>query len=438
MRPSPVCRCITLADLYRFQVVSDPQVSPAGDRIAFVLSRTITDEDHEMSSIWLYDRMLDEVRPLTSGPQDTSPRWAPDGARLAFLSDRPGSGAGAERAGEGRPQVFVIHINGGEALQVTADLQQIGDLQWSPAGERLVVVAAALEPEPSTVFLRKALGSAGASADSSGSGMADDVSRRQKSTGLRVYNRVKYRFDGVGYYDDRRRHLFLIDLPVPPEPKSIDQPADGHIRQLTSGLYDVQAFDWHPDGRQIAFLANRRADADFSSSVDGWQVDAAGGGETLKLFDFPGRLSSLSWSPDGRRLALIGSGSDHSAVENDLWLFDVTAGAIADVTMSFDRPVGGGLASDVRKAAATVKPAWHDGGEIVYFPVLDRGNVSAYAAHLRGLAECELQDLLPGRTGAVSDVQFGGGSLWFLADDPTHPVELWELPVSETPGQSRA
>src|SRR5579885_2871002 len=117
-------RAITAEDVYRWKWVSDPQISPGGSKIAYVV-KTIDQEAGEYRhAIWVVptDGQIGDARRFTYGPKnDHSPRWSPDGQWLAFISDREGEGgkdAKEDKArGKGKPQVWKIPADGGEAQQ---------------------------------------------------------------------------------------------------------------------------------------------------------------------------------------------------------------------------------------------------------------------------------------------------------------------------------
>ena len=82
-------RSTTVSDIYRIRYVSDPQISPDGRDIAFAIKRAIEEKNTYYSHIWSVSTGGGTTRQLTTGShQDHSPRWSPDGARLAFVSDR--------------------------------------------------------------------------------------------------------------------------------------------------------------------------------------------------------------------------------------------------------------------------------------------------------------------------------------------------------------
>jgi Tol biopolymer transport system component len=111
--PAPAAekRPITVEDLLRCQRLSDPQISPDGKRVAYVLTTVDLDNNRTASSIWLVPvEGPKQPRPLTNAPgkKDNHPRWSPDGQRLLFVSNR-----------SGQSQLWVINLSGGEARQLT-------------------------------------------------------------------------------------------------------------------------------------------------------------------------------------------------------------------------------------------------------------------------------------------------------------------------------
>ena len=206
-------RRVVFEDLLRFKTVSDPQLSPDGQRLALVVTEHEAKEDRSRSRIWLVEAD-GSARPVTAGSRDSAPRWSPDQSRLAFLS---------ARGGEKDPQVHILPIGGGEAQPVTRGLKGAGAPEWSPKGDRLAVSAWRATPESNMKDLLPALHwdgeleeerLRGRPHDPPGRDPGELASEKQGESGLRLTARLKYRFDGVGYFDGRRRHVFLADPDV--------------------------------------------------------------------------------------------------------------------------------------------------------------------------------------------------------------------------------
>src|SRR5207237_6205935 len=124
-----------LDDLARFRSVSDPQVSPDGQWIAYTVSTIDAKEDKSSTHIWLvgYDGKND--RQITfSNDSEGSPRWSPDGKYLAFTSGRPG------KQGVRGSQIWLLDRSGGEAYQLTDFKGRLQGYEWSPDSKRVAVL----------------------------------------------------------------------------------------------------------------------------------------------------------------------------------------------------------------------------------------------------------------------------------------------------------
>lgn len=238
------------AHLPLLAVPSDPVVSPDGDRVAFVVSRPDLEEDRYVSEIWLRDGA--GARRFTTGGNDASPRWSPDGTRLAFL-----------RKVEDRSQLAVIPTDGGEPRILTDfPLGALGVASWSPDGSRIAVTGVVWEE---------------------GWADLDDEERRRRPR--RIQERV-YRADGLGWLDDRRRFVFLVDAET------------GEARRLTDGVDDETSPVWGPGG-EVAFLSDDR-----TGYVPGSEVWVAGTDGSLRRGAPRGMWYVLGYSPPGELHAL--------------------------------------------------------------------------------------------------------------------------------------
>ncbi|GAC1394225.1 MAG: hypothetical protein NVSMB38_25860 [Ktedonobacteraceae bacterium] len=221
-----MARSITIEDLYQMQFLSRPRIAPDGQRVAFAVT-TIDERKHAYrSSIWVAPVDGGEARRFTSGSANvSSPSWSPDGRWLAFVSEREGEVAEKEqkKLGKGKPQIWLLPLDGGEARQLTFMEHGASSPVWSPDGKHLLF-----------------------SADV---GPADEETEEGKPLPkVRVIDRLWYRLDGVGFIYERRSHLFLVDV------------NGGTPQQLTDGDWDNGDAAWSPDGTQIVFASNRAED----------------------------------------------------------------------------------------------------------------------------------------------------------------------------------
>ncbi len=366
-------RPMTPHDLTRIQYVSDPQLSPDGRRVAFVVTTLSEEKDEYLSNVWVVDCAGGEPRRVTAGPtRDTAPRWSPDGSRLAFLSDRePKKGA----------QLYVMPTAGGEPARFTDLKRGVSQPVWSPDGSRLAFLSRVggwEEPE------------------------SDEEQRKSKPS--RVIRMMKYRSNGEGFVYDRRSHVFA----VPSE--------GGEPRQVTAGDFADSGPAWSPDSRWIAFASARHADRDYDNAGDIFLV-AAEGGEPRRLTDTAGPAASPSFSPDGRAIAYVGGSQINEAGRNArLFSVGIDSGAPRCLTPSLDRSV-----------TAFDAPIWSADGESIVVGAADQGDEVAYRVTLAD--DGEAGDALPVIAGNRQISAVSGCAqvslLAFLASDPIHPAEIY-------------
>src|SRR5882672_6218074 len=313
------------ADLTRVQFVTDPQVSPDGRRVAFVVTTLSEERDEYLANIWLVDVAGRAPRRFTAGPQrDLEPRWSPDGTRLAFLS---------ERAPKDKLQLYVMPADGGEPTKLTALDNGVTSVAWSPDGRRLAFLSpVGGEREP------------------------DSEEEKRKSRPARVITSVKYRFNGEGFVYDRRPHVFVVGI-------------DGDAPlQLTDGDFADADPVWAPDGESIVFASARHAERDDDDASDLWRVPAKGG-TPQRLTATTGPVLLPSFSPDGRTIAYL-SRPGLNVFGRNVRAFTIPSagGEALCISAALDRSCG----------ALHVRPLWSPDSRSVLVAVEDRGDCSLW------------------------------------------------------------
>src|ERR1035438_2479002 len=125
-------KALTPEAFLELRSLQDPRFSPDGTRVAFVVNEPRTGEKRQ-GHVWIYEKEKDSVRQLTySAKSESSPRWAPDGKQLAFLSDRGGD----------EQQVYVLRMEGGEAVALTKGKASVSEFAWAPDGKTIAFLAA--------------------------------------------------------------------------------------------------------------------------------------------------------------------------------------------------------------------------------------------------------------------------------------------------------
>ena len=290
-------RALTAGDLvYRLRAVSDPQLSPDGNWVAYTVTTTDSGLNRRDADIWMTSWDGTQTLRMTATPErETTPRWSPDGRYLAFLSGRE-DGHGS--------QVWLLDRRGGEAQRLTTLKGGVDAMAWAPDAKRLVLVA--------SVDLDTT--------------KADTTKKRPI-----VIDRYHYKQDVAGYLTTERSHLLLVDL------------ATKRVDTLTSGSADDANPSWSPDGTRLAFVRTPPPEPGTGDESDVWVVEARHGAEPRALTAFAGPDEGpLAWSPDGAWVAFFRTDDPKYAAYQLQKLAIVRADGSAPariLTAAFDRPV---------------------------------------------------------------------------------------------------
>lgn len=331
-------RPIEIDDLYAFRAAGDPVVSPDGSAILTTVLTIDRDSGEYRAAIWRFDADGGNPRQLTSGAwRDSAPRWSPDGRWIAFRSRRDGDHA----------QLWVMPVDGGEAIRITELDHGVNEHAWAPDSARLVVVAPVeMKPE----------------------------SEEDTDADVRVITSAHYKFNGRGFIDDRYTHIFVVER----------APEGAEPVQLTDGRFMHRSPAWSPDGRQIAFVANRDPDWDRSRVSDLWSVPAHGG-EPRRLTDGQGSYGNPVWSPDGTKIAFTGEAELASTYRNTrLWTMPAAGGEQADLSGAIDRSIGDSSMSHPKGDTSGPPIRWTPDGTAIDALVGDRGSTRVVRFPLDG------------------------------------------------------
>jgi dipeptidyl aminopeptidase/acylaminoacyl peptidase len=307
-------------DIFEIEYASDVQISPDATMVAYVRYSMSIMRDRREGRLWLVGTDGSSHRKLTSEDRsESSPRWSPDGTRIAFVS---GSTEGSE--------VYVYWVETGQIARLTQLERSPGGIAWSPDGRQIAFTM--LVPEARPVFATMPAKPAGAE-------WADPPI---------VETRVRHEADGSGVIEPGFRHIFVI-------------PADGgSARQITAGDFQHVAPVWGADGRSILFNANRRPGWEWElDQSDIYQI-SLNDGVTVPLTSRNGPDGGQVVSPDGSSVAFTSFEDRVRTYQTqDLHLMRADGSGKSLLLEELDRSVTG--------------LAWAADGSGVYFSYEDEG-----------------------------------------------------------------
>ncbi|MGZ4856649.1 MAG: S9 family peptidase, partial [Candidatus Angelobacter sp.] len=362
-------RSITEKDIFQFNWIGDPQISPDGSRVAFVKVTVDEKKTGYDSSIWSISTRGDEQpRRMTDGKHDSSPRWSPDGKWLVFVRSPEPAGPAANGAGPGgvgaRPpaaQLYLLPVSGGgESWKITDLPRGAGGPVWSPDSKMIAFTSdtsaedlAKQRKKENAASKGKTSGKSADKPEEKPDGKSDDKSAASDKpeapadadheSDVKVITRSVYRINGGGYLDFKHpQHIWVIAAAQSSEDEA-------KPKQLTSGKYQEDGIMWSPDSSTIYFTTTQVDDPSYEHPhADVYSV-AAAGGAPVKVVSINMAPREMSLSPDGKRLAFCASINEpvQSYTEPDLWVMDLASDAKPrNLTASYDFDVCSGVGGD--------------------------------------------------------------------------------------------
>lgn len=369
MPASNVPQPLTTEAAVNLRSISDLQLSPDGSRLAFVVSEPYTN-DGRATHIWVYDKPTNSVRQLTfSAKSESRARWSPDGKQLAFLSNRT----------DNQLQVFLLRLDGGEAVALTCGKRSVHAFEWSPDGKQIAFVA----PDAKT----------------------DDEEKKEKD-----------KFDAhVIDKDAKHARLWLLTIAgeaagASAKPNKLPEP-----KALTDPKYDISQLAWHPSGTGLMLIATDHPESDQNTNRIFFfrSADAS----LTQLLAPRGPFGQLRVAPSGKIMGYIGCREDGPS-PHDLWTARHGDPAPRNLTgAALDRPV--------------LDYSWRK-DDVVVIDIEDgfRERLVSYDANGAPGAEYASIALNP-TTFTIAD----SGEIYFSGQDAAHQAELYSWDGKAAPQQ---
>jgi len=391
-------RPITFEDFAAIKAVADPQISPDGRRVLYVVRTTDVDANKRSAATYVAALAGGDERRF---PDDTTSaaeaRWSPDGRRVAYV-------AGG--------QLWIADASGGERRRLTSLNGGAAGPIWAPSSDRIAFVST-VYPECSTRN------------DADACNATREKERSESKVKAHVADQLLYRHWNA-WDEGQRSHLFVVAL-------------DGSgPRDVTAGArYDVppgpfggsEGYAFSPDGRELAYSAKDQGREDaWTTDVNLYTVPIAGGGPTVVTADNRGADQNPVYSPDGRYIAY--TSQRRAGFESDRWrlmLLDRASRQSRELLPSWDR-----------NADAF---AFAPDGRALFVQTVDAGRDKIYRVALdaRGAATGAPQLVVAGQNNHSLSVARDGRTAVWVRDAAHRPAEVYTavLPARGT-AQARA
>jgi len=363
-------------DVFDLEYAADPQVSPNGKSVIYVRRSNDIMTDGTKSNLWVASADGKSNRPLLSSKKDfSSPKWSPDGTRLAYLSNV-----------EGSTQLYVRWMDTGQTAILTNLQRGASSITWSPDGQNIAFTMSIPEGgQPIKVVAPK---------KPKGANWAPKV---------RYVSKARYQADGRGILEPAYTHIFVI-------------PSDGGTpRQLTTGNYQHSgSLSWTPDGAEIIFSANLSKDWEYESrEADIYGISLEG---TLRqITNTPGSESSPKVSKDGKYIAFTQRDAKKLAHRNAyVHIMNMDGSGDTNLSSNVDNSLGGLI--------------WNEKSSGLYYSKTVRGEGEVGFVTLKGKHSVIAEGLGGGSLGRPY-VSFGynaaGGTIAFTKGSTTRPADLF-------------
>ncbi len=378
-------RRLQLDDFAKIVRVANPQLSPDGKSIVFIVGRANLEKDRYDTSLVLIDVASGAQRPLTYDRKGVgSPRWSPAGDRIAFLAQAPPPPPkeGEKPAQEPKPQeqIFILPMNGGEAQQITQAPERVEQFAWSPDGREIAYVT---PDEP--------------------------ANKKEIEKHLDAFE-----VGDNGYLTTAAptsRHVWVISA------------AGGKARRLTSGSWSLPVsappsppaspLSWSPDGKSLAIV--RQATPFYGDSDQ----------SVIEILDVAtGAMHALTgrkalegypvYSPDGSQLAYWYPQDGDPNNVNAIYVSPASGGEGKDAGRDIDR--------------CLFRAIWMPGGKSLLVGGHDGTRVALWLQPLEGRAhKLDLGDVDPAWLFWI-DMSVGkNGAIALAGNTPTDPNEIYYM-----------
>ncbi len=362
---------ISIDDLYKIITPSDPQISPDGKTIVFILSRANKAENRNDSDLVAIDIATAVQRTLTFERKKlSSPRFSPSGDRLAFLAKAPGE--------KGEEQIYVLPMNGGDARRVTDAAAGVQHFAWRPDGRAIAFASSDEAPK-----------------------------RKDEEKNLDAFEITNH--DLLVSGEIRAAHLWVVNL------------ESGEAKRVTSGSWSLpiaeppgpapSPLSWSPDNKSV-LITKQKTPVYGDSDLSVIAIADTNSGKVREITGKPSLEGVGSFSPDGTRVAYWYPREGDATNETEIYVAPAAGGPGRSVTRSIDRSI--------------TRALWMPDGKSLLVGAHDRDLVALWVQPLDGAPRrLDLGEVSPSWSYWVDMSVSSGNAIAFTGSEPNHPRELY-------------
>jgi len=365
----------TNLDVFELEWAQNPEISPNANYIVYQRRGMDIMKDRKTSRLWLMNSNgSDHIKLTSNDVNESSPKWSPDGTRIAFVSS---TSEGSE--------IFIYWLKTAKTARLTQLEKSPGGLSWSPDGKQIAFTMKVAGKQPSLVSPPKKPKGA------------------EWAKHPRVTTRLKYEADGSGYIEPGFRHLFVISA------------EGGTARQISAGNLNFGSPNWSKNGKSIYFNGNLGENWEYETrNSEIYKLDITDG-QTTALTDRKGPDNGLAISPNGKQIAYLGYDDKIQTYQvNKIYLMNLDGSNKKTLKTNLDR------------GKSNLK--WSADGKGIYFQYDDKGNTKIGYSSLSGNTSLVANNV----GGTAIGRPYGGGSysisttgrIAFTHTTPYHPSEI--------------
>ncbi|WP_235298790.1 S9 family peptidase [Portibacter marinus] len=292
---------LELIDIFNYEYVSDPQISPDGSKIVYVRNFKDVMTDRNLSNLWIIDFDGQNNRPLTTGNNnDYDPRWSNDGTRITYKSNKE----------DDKMKLYLMWVDTRESFALTNTSSAPSNVAWSRDDEYLAFTM--FVPGTSESIVKMPSKPEGASWNAPPT----------------YIDKMNYRGDGAGYYKPGNTQIFILST------------EGGTPMQVSKGDKNHGSPEWSEDGGKLYFSADLEDDEEWQpADSEIYELDL-NTREVKALTSRFGPDYSPKVSPDGKMIAFLGNDDTYQGHTNtELYVMDIDGSDSRMISQQLDRDI---------------------------------------------------------------------------------------------------